>query len=357
MKIATVKTQLEKQYKKARQPLALDLSNQELIQFDEVFHDIVDFSKTKTKTKYNFANLNIVEIDLSDNKLVHFFKGPISFSTQKLESVHTLNLLNNLQLESIQKSILQIKTLMPNLKHLHISLSVEEDVSFIMEKMSNLESLNGIQVETNSDGDDPSKQDGSPEMINFVKADTSVSLVQEDNDLDKEYILAQASKYAQEALENVKKKEQKIFEYGQKGPLPSEHVVETEFKEELSADAAEKQNTQRTQIELDDTRGEDQIHHEAQAENEVEVLASSPKKDRQEMVKATQELLDYQDSIFKEDEEEVTVVKISREEQEEQLDQMENFCKLLVDKQQLSEILEENETDREKTMQKNKLAK
>ena len=96
MKFATVKTQLEKQYTKAKQPLILNLSNQELIQFDEVFRDILEFSKTKTKTKYNLANLNVIEIDLSDNKLRHFFKGPINFSTQKLESVTTLNLLNNL---------------------------------------------------------------------------------------------------------------------------------------------------------------------------------------------------------------------------------------------------------------------
>ena len=54
MKIATAKTLLEKQYKKAKQPLTLDLSNQDLVHFDQVFQDIVDFSKTKSKTKYNF---------------------------------------------------------------------------------------------------------------------------------------------------------------------------------------------------------------------------------------------------------------------------------------------------------------
>ena len=52
---------------------------------------------------------------------------------------------------------MQVQALMPNLKHLHISLSVEEDVSFIMEKMFNLESLNGIIVDTNSE-----KNDNSP---------------------------------------------------------------------------------------------------------------------------------------------------------------------------------------------------
>lgn len=50
------------------------------------------------------------------------------------------------------------------------------------------------------------------------------------------------------------------------------------------------------------------------------------------MVMATQELLEYQDSIFREDED-VTVVKISRNDDDEQLTKMEDFCKLLVDNQ------------------------
>lgn len=72
------------------------------------------------------------------------------------------------------------------------------------------------------------------------------------------------------------------------------------------------------------------------------------------MVMATQELLEYQDSIFREDEE-VTMVKISRNE-DEQLKKMEDFCQLLVEHQQLSEIVEED-TDREKTMNKQKIQK
>lgn len=72
------------------------------------------------------------------------------------------------------------------------------------------------------------------------------------------------------------------------------------------------------------------------------------------MVMATQELLEYQDSIFREDEE-VTMVKISRNE-DEQLQKMEDFCQLLVENQQLSQIIEED-TDREKTMNKHKIQK
>jgi hypothetical protein len=63
---------------------------------------------------------------------------------------------------SIQDSVMQVQALMPNLKHLHISLSVEEDVSFIMEKMVSLESLNGITVETNSDENENSPKEESP---------------------------------------------------------------------------------------------------------------------------------------------------------------------------------------------------
>ena len=36
---------------------------------------------------------------------------------------------------------------MPNLKCLQISLSIEEDVSFIIEAMPQLEMLNGLKVE------------------------------------------------------------------------------------------------------------------------------------------------------------------------------------------------------------------
>jgi hypothetical protein len=62
---------------------------------------------------------------------------------------------------------MQVQALMPNLKHLHISLSVEEDVSFIMEKMLNLDSLNGIQVETNSETNSPKEE--SPEHQTPIK--------------------------------------------------------------------------------------------------------------------------------------------------------------------------------------------
>ena len=55
-------------------------------------------------------------------------------------------MINNLELD-IQDCILQVKVVMPNLRHLEISLSREEDVSFIIENLKNLETLNKIAVE------------------------------------------------------------------------------------------------------------------------------------------------------------------------------------------------------------------
>jgi hypothetical protein len=96
---------------------------------------------------------------------------------------------------------------MPKLKHLHISLSVEEDVSFIMEKIKSLESLNGIRVETQSDGGDSPKEEEaekSPETPFPVEApEVPIQDKPVKHDLDKDYILAQASRYAQQALENA----------------------------------------------------------------------------------------------------------------------------------------------------------
>ena len=115
---------------------------------------------------------------------------------------------------------------MPNLKHLHISLSVEEDVSFIMEKLTSLETLNGIRVETQSDGEEESPETPMPEEAKELPMEMP---------LDKEYILAQASRYAQQALENAQKKE--VFEYND--PEVS-HMMQEENQQEMGADAVEK---------------------------------------------------------------------------------------------------------------------
>ena len=132
----------------------MDLSHQSFQSFDPIYDEIIDFAKTNVKTRYDFSNLDIFEIDLSHNKMTSFFskeKEALLFAKfkplQRLSSVKSLNLLNNLDLESIKDCLNQVHELMPNLKALQISLSLEEDVSFIMAKFPNLESLNGIEVE------------------------------------------------------------------------------------------------------------------------------------------------------------------------------------------------------------------
>ena len=57
-----------------------------------------------------------------------------------------------------------------------------------MEKLTSLESLNGIQVETRSDDDEESPETPFPEEAKDEPMQQP---------LDKEYILAQASRYAQ----------------------------------------------------------------------------------------------------------------------------------------------------------------
>ena len=85
--------------------------------------------------------------------------------------------------------------------------------------------------------------------------------------------------------------------------------MKEENHDEFGADAAEKKTTEihsemkEEQAQLDETMNE--------LDTQEQPTIKSPKKDRQELVKATKELLEYQDSIFKEDEE-VTMIKISR---------------------------------------------
>jgi len=64
-----------------------------------------------------------------------------------LENVHHLNVLNNFEVEDVQDFVDQIVILMPEVRDLHISLSLEEDVSYIIDHMPKLELLNGIRVE------------------------------------------------------------------------------------------------------------------------------------------------------------------------------------------------------------------
>lgn len=111
-----------------------------LANFDDVYETILEFSKRKLQLKSGVTSLNITEMDLSENKLDCFFSPEYvqQHSIEKLTKLHsvkTLNILNNLGIENIQDAISQIQMVMPFLTTLSISLSEEDDVSFILNHM------------------------------------------------------------------------------------------------------------------------------------------------------------------------------------------------------------------------------
>ena len=112
----------------------------------------MEFARQHPEIKNDLTKLRLTEIDISENFMSNFFSGDFLKeydlnSLQKLTSVRTLNILNNLDLENIQEAVLQIQTIMPCVENLSISLSEEEDVSFILNNMQQLEILNSIKVE------------------------------------------------------------------------------------------------------------------------------------------------------------------------------------------------------------------
>jgi hypothetical protein len=85
--------------------------------------------------------------------------------------------------------------------------------------------------------------------------------------------LAQASRYAQQALDNVQKMDGKIYEYGP--PEDVDQDSEGEFVQEIGAEAADKsidKDSEEKEAELDDTREEQ--------EQPVFPEENSPKKER-----------------------------------------------------------------------------
>jgi hypothetical protein len=70
-------------------PINLDCRNMDLKSFEDVYNTIIEFSKQNTTVKYDFQKLNLYEIDVSDNKMTHFFDAnnyPTK-SVRKLTSV------------------------------------------------------------------------------------------------------------------------------------------------------------------------------------------------------------------------------------------------------------------------------
>jgi tmRNA-binding protein len=79
--------------------------------------------------------------------------------------------LENLNFENIQTAVSQMQHIFPNLKALQISLSEEQDVSYIMQNMNQLEVLNGIKVIRHDDtmSNDVTRSNG---LLEKTEADT-----------------------------------------------------------------------------------------------------------------------------------------------------------------------------------------
>ena len=88
----------------------------------------------------------LTHINLANNKMTAFINQEMP-SELYLPNIKGLNLLDNLQLP-VQETILQVLKMFPNLETLEMSLSEENDVSFILAKMPRLLQLNGIAVES-----------------------------------------------------------------------------------------------------------------------------------------------------------------------------------------------------------------
>ena len=73
----------------AWESINLDCRNMGLKSFEDVYNTIIEFSKQNTTVKYDFHKLNISEIDVSDNKMTHFFdvNNYPTKSVKKLTSV------------------------------------------------------------------------------------------------------------------------------------------------------------------------------------------------------------------------------------------------------------------------------
>ena len=87
--------------------IRLDLSSQELISFDGVYSELVDFARQGQPGGPDLAKLCISELDLSNNMFTKFMEQDLQEVDPKLllRSVRSLNLLDNLHFEDLQASI------------------------------------------------------------------------------------------------------------------------------------------------------------------------------------------------------------------------------------------------------------
>lgn len=86
--------------------------------FDDVYKMVLEFAQENLEVKDDLTKLKLTEIDMSENNMTSLFSADFMQANdlnqvKKLMAVKTLNLLNNLELESIQDAVLQIQTVMP----------------------------------------------------------------------------------------------------------------------------------------------------------------------------------------------------------------------------------------------------
>ena len=87
--------------------------------FDDVYKMVLEFAQENLEVKDDLTKLKLTEIDMSENNMTSLFSADFMQANdlnqvKKLMAVKTLNLLNNLELESIQDAVLQIQTVMPD---------------------------------------------------------------------------------------------------------------------------------------------------------------------------------------------------------------------------------------------------
>lgn len=96
----------------------MDLKELGLTDFDDVYKMVLEFAQENLEVKDDLTKLKLTEIDMSENNMTSLFSADFMQANdlnqvKKLMAVKTLNLLNNLELESIQDAVLQIQTVMP----------------------------------------------------------------------------------------------------------------------------------------------------------------------------------------------------------------------------------------------------
>lgn len=96
----------------------LDLKELDLADFDDVYKMILEFAQSNPELRDDFTKLRLTEIDVSENMMTSFFTQDFLQAydlneLKKLTSVRTLNILNNLELDSVQDAVVQIQTIMP----------------------------------------------------------------------------------------------------------------------------------------------------------------------------------------------------------------------------------------------------